>query len=258
MGILNLTPDSFFDGGRYASEKSILEQVEKMLEEGASIIDIGAYSTRPGAAEVSEEIEFERLFPVIHLIRKTFKSAVFSVDTFRSKIARLCIEAGVDIINDISGGTLDDEMFTTIAQSNVPYVLTHLQGSPQNMQKNPHYTNVVEEVSNFFHKKIKELTQRGINQLIIDPGFGFGKTNEHNFELLRSLQTFGGLGYPILAGLSRKSMIGRVLDIKNEDSLNGTTSLNTIALLNGATILRVHDVKEAVECIKLTQKYLLV
>jgi dihydropteroate synthase len=255
MGILNITPDSFYDGGKYTDEESILERVEQMLTDGASIIDIGAYSTRPGAADISEKEESDRLIPVLKSIRKKFNTVIISVDTFRANVAKQAVDTGADMINDISGGTMDSNMFNTVAQLKVPYILMHIQGIPQTMQKAPQYTNVVEEIKSFFTQKIGQLKQLGIQQLIIDPGFGFGKTVEHNFSLLKNLQQFKTFGYPVLAGLSRKSMINRVLGAKAADALNGTTTLNTIALLNGANILRVHDVKEAVEAIKLVREY---
>lgn len=256
MGILNITPDSFFDGGRYANEKSIIAHVEKMLDEGASIIDIGANSTRPGAMEVSENEELKRLLPVIKNLRKRYDRVIISADTFRSGIARKAIEAGADIINDISGGTMDNNMFATVADIKAPYILMHIQGTPKTMQKDPQYINVVEEVKSFFQKKIQQLNSSGIQQIIIDPGFGFGKTLNYNFALLKNLKEFRSFGYPVLAGLSRKSMINKVLGTLPADALNGTTVLNTLALLNGASILRVHDVKEAVETIKLVREYL--
>lgn len=257
MGILNITPDSFFDGGRYTNEKSIIEQVEKMLSEGATIVDIGANSTRPGAEEVSENEELERLLPVIKNIRKRYNKVIISADTFRSAVARKAFDAGADIINDVSGGTLDNNMFATVADVKAPYILMHMQGTPKNMQKDPQYTDVVVEVKSFFQKKIQQLNNAGVQQIIIDPGFGFGKTVSHNFTLLKNLKEFGSFGYPVLAGLSRKSMVNKVLGTLPADALNGTTVLNTLALLNGASILRVHDVKEAIETIKLIQEYLI-
>jgi len=256
MGILNITPDSFFDGGRYTDEKNSLVQVEKMLTEGASIIDIGSYSTRPGAKEISEDEECQRLSSVLKSIRKEFNQAILSIDTFRSTIAQKAIAEGGDLINDISGGTMDNKMFETIGRLKVPYVLMHIQGTPETMQQNPVYKHVVEDVKTYLQEKIIQLNKAGVEQIIIDPGFGFGKTVEHNFELLKNLAQFKTLGYPILAGLSRKSIINKVLGIKAADALNGTSVLNTVALLNGASILRVHDVKEAMECIRLTAKYL--
>lgn len=249
MGILNVTPDSFFDGGKYTEEHIWLEHTGKMISEGAWIIDIGAYSTRPGAKDVSETEELERLIKVILSIRKAFPEILISVDTFRANVAEKAVMAGANIINDISGGTLDDKMFEMVARLKVPYVLMHIQGNPQIMQQNPQYNNVTEEVLAFLSGKIRRLKELGCEQLIIDPGFGFGKTVEHNFQLLKDLEKFRSLGYPVLAGLSRKSMINKLLNIRSKESLNGTSVLNTIAIQNGATILRVHDVKEAKEAV---------
>ena len=253
MGILNVTPDSFFDGGKYTEEKEWLGQVSLMVTAGADMIDIGAYSTRPGAEDVSVEVESERLIKVIRSVRNAYPDLLISADTFRSKVAKDAVAAGANIINDISGGTLDSEMFTVIADLNVPYILMHIQGSPQNMQDNPKYTNVVEEVYAYFEKKLKQLNALGIKQVIIDPGFGFGKTLENNFDLLKNMDRFGTFGLPILAGVSRKSMINKLLNISSKDSLNGTSILNTIALQKGAKILRVHDVKEAKEAVAIVE-----
>jgi dihydropteroate synthase len=254
MGILNLTPDSFFDGGKYHGEASILEQVNSMEYDGATIIDIGGYSSRPGANEVSEAEEIQRIIPIIKLINQNFKDLVISVDTFRSKVAQLAVNAGASMINDISGGNMDDGMFDCIADLKVPYVLMHMQGTPQSMQENPTYTDVVQEVKAFFTEKIAQLNAKGITNIILDPGFGFGKTVEHNFELLNHLGDFKSFGLPILAGVSRKSMINKVLKTTPKEALNGTTILNTIALQKGANILRVHDIKEAIECVKLVNQ----
>ena len=253
MGILNVTPDSFFDGGKYTEEKEWLGQVSLMVTAGADMIDIGAYSTRPGAEDVSVEVESERLIKVIRSVRNAYPDLLISADTFRSKVAEDAVAAGANIINDISGGTLDSEMFTVIADLNVPYILMHIQGSPQNMQDNPKYTKVVEEVYTYFENKLKQLNALGIKQVIIDPGFGFGKTLENNFDLLKNMDRFGTFGLPILAGVSRKSMINKLLNISSKDSLNGTSILNTIALQKGATILRVHDVKEAKEAVAIVE-----
>lgn len=253
MGILNVTPDSFFDGGKYTEEKEWLGQVSLMVTAGADMIDIGAYSTRPGAEDVSVEVESERLIKVIRSVRNAYPDLLISADTFRSKVAKDAVAAGANIINDISGGTLDSEMFTVIADLNVPYILMHIQGSPQNMQDNPKYTKVVEEVYTCFENKLKQLNALGIKQVIIDPGFGFGKTLENNFDLLKNMDRFGTFGLPILAGVSRKSMINKLLNISSKDSLNGTSILNTIALQKGATILRVHDVKEAKEAVAIVE-----
>jgi dihydropteroate synthase len=251
MGILNVTPDSFFDGGKYMDEKSILAQTEKMLLEGADIIDIGACSTRPGSAPVSEEEEIKRLLPAIQLVKKKFPDAIISADTFRSNVAKLAVSEGADMLNDISGGTMDEKMFDTVAKLSIPYILMHIQGTPQTMQSNPQYKNVVAEVINYFIHRTNLARAKGIQQIIIDPGFGFGKTIEHNYELLKNLSSFKKLKLPILVGVSRKSMINKILGTKPEDALNGTTVIHTIALTGGANILRVHDVKEAKEVIKI-------
>lgn len=251
MGILNVTPDSFYDGGKYFSEEKILKRAEAIISEGAEIIDVGGYSTRPGAENVSEEEELRRIIPAIKLIRKNFARIIISVDTFRSSVANQSYEEGADIINDISGGMLDEQMFNTISKMKAAYILMHIQGTPQTMQKNPYYKNVVEEVKTFFSKKISALKELGKENIILDVGFGFGKTVEHNYELLEHLSEFKKFGFPILAGLSRKSMVNKILGIAPENALNGTTVVNTIALMNGADILRVHDVKEAKEAVKI-------
>jgi len=251
MGILNITPDSFFDGGKYIKEADYIKQTEKMILEGADIIDIGAYSSRPGAKNISEEEEFKRLKNVIPTIKKQFPEIILSVDTFRAIIAQQTYDLGVDIINDISGGTMDKTMFETIAKIKTPYVLMHIQGTPQTMQANPNYNNVTNEVHNFFETQIKKLNDLGVKNIIVDPGFGFGKTLEHNYELLSNLEKFSNFKTPVLVGLSRKSMISKLLNIDKSEALNGTTVLNTIALMKGAKILRVHDVKEAKEVIRI-------
>lgn len=251
MGVLNITPDSFYDGGRYQNEKSILDQTHKMLKEGATFIDVGAYSSRPGADPVSEEEELKRIVPVVELLLKEFPEAYLSIDTFRAKVADETIKAGAAIINDISGGNLDDQMFKTVANLQVPYILMHMQGTPQTMQNNPSYSNVTTDLIKFFSEKVNQLYKLQVKDVILDVGFGFGKTIEHNFQLLKDLELFQTLNTPILAGLSRKSMLYKTLDITAQEALNATTSANTIALLNGANILRVHDVKEAVECVKI-------
>ncbi|MCL4133781.1 UNVERIFIED_CONTAM: hypothetical protein GTU68_055218 [Idotea baltica] len=256
MGILNITPDSFYDGGKYKDEITILKQVEKMLFEGATFIDVGAYSSRPGAKHISEEEELQRIVPVIALLMKNFPEIIISVDTFRSKIAQETIDCGATIINDISGGTMDAKMFETVANLQVPYILMHMLGTPQNMQKNPVYKDVVEDIISFFAEQIFKLHQLKLNDVIIDVGFGFGKTKDHNFEILKNLSLFKSLDAPILAGVSRKSMLYKTLDISAQEALNATTSANTIALLNGANILRVHDVKEAVEAVKIVEQVL--
>lgn len=254
MGILNVTPDSFYDGGRYVNKRAIIEQVKKMLEEGACIIDVGGYSTRPGSENVKEREELRRLIPAIKIICQEFPEAVISADTFRSNVARQAIDSGASIINDISGGMMDKDMFKTVAQLNVPYVLMHILGTPQNMQNQPKYRDVVNEIILYFSRKVKELKSLGVNNIIIDPGFGFGKTLEHNYEILSKLSQFKIFELPLLAGLSRKSMIGKVLGVAPDKTLNGTVVANTIALMNGAKILRVHDVKEAVEAVNIVNR----
>jgi len=254
MGILNLTPDSFFDGGKLKTGDDILEKVNQMINDGASMVDLGAQSTRPGASTINAEIEWSRLAGPLVLLRKNFPETIFSVDTFYAEVAEKATGEGADFINDVSGGTIDGKMFETIARLGVPYVLMHMQGNPQTMQQNPHYKDVVKEVINYFTEQILKLVELGIPDIIIDPGFGFGKTVEHNFELLSHLELFKIFDRPLLTGFSRKSMINKVIGTKAENALNGTTVLNTIALQKGANILRVHDVKEAVEAIKLTSQ----
>ena len=252
MGILNVTPDSFYDGGMFDSNKKILDHVEKMLTDGADIIDIGGYSSRPGAKEVKLKDEIKRVVPTIELIKKEFNESTISVDTFRSEVALQAVNSGASIINDISGGDLDPNMFNCVAELNVPYIIMHMQGNPKNMQNNPLYENVIVEIIENLSKKVFEATEAGVIDVIIDPGFGFGKTIEHNYKILSELSFFKELDCPILVGLSRKSMIYNPLEEKPENVLNGTTCLNTVSILNGANILRVHDVKEAKEVIKLT------
>ena len=251
MGILNLTTDSFYDGGKFTEERLISEQVEKMVSEGADIIDVGASSSRPGSTEIDQKLEECRLEPVIKMLAKSFPSILISVDTTRSIVAEKVVDWGADMINDISAGGNDKNMFATIAKLSVPYAIMHMQGTPKEMQNNPSYNNVVIEVNQYLNEKVYQLQEYGINDVIIDPGFGFGKTIEHNFALLNNLDFFQNIGRPILVGISRKSMITKTLEIKNVDALNGTTVLNTIACMKGASILRVHDVKEAVEVVKL-------
>lgn len=251
MGILNITSDSFYDGGKYLNQAEWLAQAQKMITEGVDIIDIGAYSTRPGAENVSEETEIERLTTTIQSIRKAFPEVLISADTFRAKVAEKAIEAGANIINDISGGTIDEKMFETVAKLDVPYVLMHIQGTPATMQVNPTYQNVTKEVMTFFEERIALLEKLGLKKVILDPGFGFGKTMEHNYELLQNLEQFQKFGLPALAGISRKSMIYKLLNISQQESLNGTTILNTFAIQKGAKLLRVHDVKEAKEVVSL-------
>ncbi|AXT56347.1 dihydropteroate synthase [Aquimarina sp. AD1] len=255
MGILNLTPDSFYDGGKYKDESQILHQAEKMLREGATFIDLGAYSSRPGADHISIEEEENRILPIITLLLSKFPNTILSIDTFRSKIAKQCVEAGASIINDISAGSLDKEMIKTVGKLKVPYIMMHMKGTPQTMKSLNQYDNLIKDVQLYFSKKIIEAKKEGINDIIIDPGFGFAKNINQNFELLKKLDLFNLQGLPILVGVSRKSMIYKSLKIDPSKSLNGTTSLNTIALLKGASILRVHDVKEAMECITLMNKY---
>ena len=251
MGILNLTDDSFYDGGQHNSIKKALLQTEKMLDDGAKIIDIGAYSSRPKAKHISHDEEWQRLEKTLQIINKEFPQAILSVDTFRSEIARRSIDNGADIINDISAGNLDPQMFDTVADLNVPYIMMHMQGTPQTMQDNPHYNCIEKEVVNYFLNKVKTLQQKGLSKIIIDPGFGFGKTLEHNYQLLNNLEELHTLELPLLVGVSRKSMVYKVLETDAKNSLNGTTAIHTLCLSKGASILRVHDVKEAVECVKL-------
>jgi dihydropteroate synthase len=251
MGILNVTPDSFFDGGRYTSERQILSRVQEMVQEGAAMIDLGGASSRPGAPQITAEAEAERVVPALKAIRKEFPHLIISVDTFRSELARISVLEGADIINDISGGALDAAMFSTIANLQVPYIMMHMKGDPQTMSKHAKYQNLIKEVIDYFHVKVHTLHQLGVKDIVIDPGFGFAKTREHNFELLNRLELLQILEKPMLVGLSRKSMIWKTLEISPEDALNGTTVLNTIALIKGASIVRVHDVKEAIETIQL-------
>ncbi|MBT5090423.1 MAG: dihydropteroate synthase, partial [Flavobacteriales bacterium] len=252
MGILNVTEDSFFDGGKYKNEKQIINRCKKILEEGASIIDIGAQSSRPGATLIQADKELLKLIPIIKLLKTEIPEIIISIDTFWAKTAKECIEAGAHIINDISAGEMDASMFDTIAELQIPYVIMHMQGTSKNMQNNPAYNNVVNEVIIYFKEKIKQLKSKGIQQIIIDPGFGFGKTLTHNYQILNALEQFNQFEIPVLVGTSRKSMIYNLLDTKPTNALNGTSITNTIALQKGASILRVHDVKEAMECIKIT------
>lgn len=256
MGIVNVTPDSFYPGSRYQKEKSIVHVVEKMIQDGVFILDLGAYSTRPGAEPVSAAEEIERLSLALEIIVKRFPDLPLSVDTFRAQVARHVVrEFGVGMINDVGGGTLDAEMFETIADLQVAYVLMHMRGTPQDMQAQTRYENITSEVLGFLQKRIAQLHLLGVNDVIADPGFGFAKTAEQNFRLLREMHYLNELNVPLLAGMSRKSMIYKTLDIESTDALNGTTALNMLALLNGAAILRVHDVKEAVETVKLFEQY---
>lgn len=251
MGVLNITPNSFYDGGQYVTEKSILNQVEKMLVEGATFIDLGAYSSKPNAAFVSEEEELARLLPVVKSVLQHFPEALLSIDTFRSEVAKKALDLGAAMINDIAAGNLDEKMFETIAKYQVPYVMMHMKGTPQTMTSFTNYDNIVKDILFYFSEKIATARSFGINDLVIDPGFGFAKTLEQNYEVLQHLALFQTLELPILVGVSRKSMVYKVLGTSAEEALNGTTVLNTIALTKGTNILRVHDVKEAVEATKL-------
>lgn len=254
MGILNITPNSFYDGGKYSLEKNAIAQVEKMLNEGATFIDIGAYSSKPNAEFVSQEEELIRIIPVVKAILKEFPDALLSVDTFRSTVAQECLNNGAAMINDISAGSLDEKMMEVISKYNITYIMMHLRGTPQTMQSQTNYDNLIKEMITYFSDKVNKARSLGINDLIIDPGFGFSKTTDQNFEILSNLELFKMLDLPILTGISRKSMIYKTLDTTPEEALNGTTVLNTIAITKGANIIRVHDVKEALECIKLCEK----
>ena len=254
MGILNITPDSFYAGSRMQTEAEIAARAQQILDEGAGIIDIGAYSSRPNAENVSPREEMERLRMGLEILRKTQPGAVISVDTFRADVARMCVEEyGVAIINDIAAGEMDTDMFRTVAELNVPYIMMHMQGTPQNMQQHPHYDNLLKEVFLYFAQKVQQLRDLGMKDIILDPGFGFGKTVEHNYELLAHLEEFRVFELPLLVGVSRKSMIYRLLGGTPQGALNGTTVLDTICLLKGADILRVHDVREAVETVKIVE-----
>lgn len=257
MAIINLTTDSFYDGGKYDSPENVLRDAEQKINEGASLIDLGAASSRQGATEIPAEEEWKRLSAVLPQLRKTFPNVFISIDTYRASIAERAASEGADMINDISAGNADPRMFITIAKLDLPYVMMHMQGNPRTMQANPHYGNVVDEVRDELLEKAKRLESMGFNKLLLDPGFGFGKTTEHNYALLKHLDVLTRLPYPCLAGLSRKSMINKVIGTSAVTALNGTTVLNTIALLNGASILRVHDVTEAKQCIELVEKYTL-
>ena len=251
MGILNLTPDSFYDGGKNSSVELSIKNVKKMLLDGADIIDVGAYSSRPGADHISEQEELDRLIPLLGEIHSKFPEVKLSVDTFRSKVAREAINSGAVLINDISGGDLDSDMWKTVAELHVPYVLMHMQGNPQNMQNSPKYMNVLDDVILALSSKVNKMTKIGVHDIIIDPGFGFGKTLEQNYKLLAHLKEFEILGHPLLVGFSRKSMIYKLLDTDAQNALNGTTATHMLALERGAKFLRVHDVKEAKEAVKI-------
>ena len=251
MGVLNVTPDSFYDGGSYKDESDILNQVATMLTEGATFIDVGGYSSRPGADFVSEEEELKRVVPVIELILKEFPKTYISIDTFRSKVAKQTIETGAALINDISAGKLDEKMIETIGKFGVPYIMMHMRGNPKNMQSQTDYKDLVKDIVSYFGERIAQAHKAKINDIIIDPGFGFAKTLKQNFELLNRMELLKITDKPILAGISRKSMIYKTLNTSASEALNGTTALNMMALENGASILRVHDVKEAMECVTL-------
>ncbi len=254
MGIINITPDSFYSGSRSTTQKEILSNTEKMLQEGATFLDLGAYSSRPGADDISVDEELDRMMPAIEIILKEFPEAVLSIDTFRAEVAESCIQAGAALVNDISAGKLDQKMLPVIAKYQVPYIMMHMKGTPQSMKDLNQYDDITADVLFYFSERIKAARDLGINDLIVDPGFGFAKNIAQNFELLSKLELFKNLELPILIGVSRKSMIWKSLDISASEALNGTTVLNTAALLKGAGILRVHDVKEAMECIKLTRE----
>ena len=254
MGILNVTPDSFFDGGLYNTEKKVDIQVMKMIEDGMDILDVGGYSSRPGAKEISINEEIDRVIPVVKFIRKTYPELILSVDTFRSEVARDCLDLGIDIINDISAGCIDKNILDVVAEYNCPYIMMHMKGTPQTMQINPEYENLIKELLIYFAKRIYLAREKGIIDIIVDPGFGFGKTLDHNYTIMKKIENFKLLDLPILVGISRKSFITKQLDIDKKDSLNGTTALNMYFLEKNINILRVHDVKEAKECIMLHEK----
>ena len=250
MGVINVTPDSFYGGSR-ADEKTVLTKAESMLKDGAAFIDLGGYSSRLGADDISVDEELKRVLPAITAIHKNFPEAILAIDTFRSEVARLAVEAGASLVNDISAGKLDPNMMSVVGQLGVPYLMMHMKGMPQTMNQLATYGNLIKEMVEYFHQQIAKAREAGIKDIIIDPGFGFAKTVEHNFEILRQLDCFKIFERPLLVGLSRKSMIWRTLGITPDQALNGTTTLNTLALMRGASILRVHDVKEAVECVRL-------
>ena len=254
MGILNVTPNSFYDGGKHKEINSIIHQVDKMLSEGADFIDIGAYSSKPSAEFVSEEEEIKRLVPIVKSLVETFPNIILSVDTFRAQVAKASVENGVAMVNDIAAGLLDDKMLETVAELKVPYIMMHMRGNPQMMQSLTQYDDIVKEMIFYFSERIQKARSFGISDIVIDPGFGFAKTLEQNYEVLHKMELFEMLELPMLVGVSRKSMIYKVLESSPQEALNGTSVLNTIALQKGAKILRVHDVKEAVECIKLVSK----
>lgn len=255
MGILNITPDSFFDGGKYTDETALLQQAEQMLKDGAAILDVGGMSSRPGAEIISVEEELNRVVPAIASLHRHFPEAIISIDTIRGEVAAQGVEAGASIVNDISAGAFDDTMYDTVAYLRVPYILMHMKGSPKTMQDAPDYEDVVQTVLDFFIREVGKLRELGVVDIILDPGFGFGKTVEHNYQLLKQMQIFKMLDLPLLAGLSRKSMINKVLKISSKNALNGTTALNILALQQGAKMLRVHDVRPAMEVIQLWEQY---
>ena len=254
MGILNITPDSFYDGGRYNSKEKIQRQIEKMIISGADIVDVGGYSSRPGAKHISIQDELDRVIPVIEIIKKKFPETIVSIDTFRSRVASEAIISGADIVNDISGGNLDSNMFETVSKHKVPYILMHMRGNPENMMSKTNYENVTKDVCKYFSQRINKAHSCGINDIIIDPGFGFSKTTQQNYELLNNLEFFKEFQRPIIIGISRKSMIYKTLNTTPDKALNGSSVLHTISLMKGANILRTHDVKEAVECVKIVSQ----
>ena len=254
MGILNVTPDSFFDGGLYNTEKKVDIQVMKMIEDGMDILDVGGYSSRPGAKEISIDEEIDRVIPVVKFIKKEYPELILSIDTFRSEVARNCLDLGIDIINDISAGCIDKNILDVVAEYNCPYIMMHMKGTPRTMQINPEYENLIKELLIYFAKRIYLAREKGIIDIIVDPGFGFGKTLDHNYTIMKKIENFKLLDLPILVGISRKSFITKQLDIDKKDSLNATTALNMYFLEKNINILRVHDVKEAKECIMLHEK----
>lgn len=254
MGILNITPDSFYDGGKYTDQESVLQQVEKMLTDGATFIDIGAYSSRPGADDVDEETELKRILPIVQLVLEKYPEALLSIDTFRAKVAQACIERGAVMVNDISAGLRDKNMFSAIAKMGVPYIMMHMRGTPKTMQLKTHYDDMLKEMLFFFSERLTLAKSLGIKDIIIDPGFGFAKTLEQNYELLRRLDVLTLVEHPVLVGISRKSMIYKLLNTTSDEALNGTSALHMVCLGKGAHILRVHDVKEAMECVRLHEQ----
>jgi len=255
MGIINVTPDSFFDGGKYKTDKKVVKRAEEILEQGGTVIDIGAVSTQPGKEGISTKDEIDRLLPAVKAVRKEFPDAFISIDTYRSWVALKVIEeCGPCIVNDVSGGNFDVHMFDTIGKLGVPYVLMHMQGTPLKMQENPVYEDIIRDISLFFTERVKQLTKAGVKDVIIDPGFGFGKLLEHNYELLNRLDSFKVFQLPLMVGVSRKGMIYRLLGSNPEEALNGTSVVNTLALMGGADILRVHDVREAIEAVRIMNK----